>query len=49
VTQTAPVSISIIHNYYGPVTFGSQASSDAAAIQEALDAGDVATPGYEVA
>lgn len=49
VTRTAPTSVTITHNYYGPVTFRSQAESDAAAIQEAIDRGQVVLPEQEVA
>lgn len=49
VTRTAPTTVTITHNYFGPVSFGSQAVSDAAAIQEAIDGGDVLIPESEVA
>jgi len=39
VTRTAPTHINVVHNYYGTVNYGSQAASDAAAIQEHIDAG----------
>jgi len=37
VARTAPTTITITHNYYGNVSFGSQGESDSWAVQTALD------------
>jgi hypothetical protein len=44
VTRTAPTTIHIVHNYFNDVIYQSQAVSDALAIQEAIDGGDLYLP-----
>jgi len=41
VTRTAPTTIHVTHNYFGEVNYRSQAVSDAAAIQEVIETGDI--------